>query len=84
MVSEQWGWYCLYQPYGQAQRGKGSVALQNCFVKRSGDNDDFEVHVNNKTSFLRSPKKFKVDDKLIAMEATHSAILTSVEEIKML
>ena len=31
---------------------------------------------------LPSPKKFKVDNKLIAMEAMLSAIWTSVEEIK--
>jgi len=43
----------------EVQKDKGSVALQNCFIKRGRDNDDFEVHVNNKTSIIPSAKKFK-------------------------
>jgi len=66
----------------EAQKDKGSVALQNCFIKRVRDNDNFEVHVNNKTSIIPSPKKFKVDDELIATQAKQSAALATVEEIK--
>jgi len=66
----------------EAQNDKGSVALQNCFIKKGRDNDDFEVHVNNKTSVIPSPKKFKVDDELMATQAKQSAALATVEEIK--
>lgn len=45
----------------EAQKDEGSVALQNCFIKRGRDNDDFEVHVNNQTSIIPSAKKFRVD-----------------------
>ena len=43
----------------EAQKAKRGVALQNCSFKRSGDNDDFEVHVNKKTSILPSPKNLE-------------------------
>ena len=67
----------------EAQKAKRGVALQNCFFKRSRDNDDFEVHVNKKTSILPSPKKFRIDEKLIPMEVTCSAAaLGTIEELK--
>ena len=66
----------------EVQKDKGSVALQNCFIKRGRDNDDFEVHVNNKTSIIPSAKKFRVDDKLIATQAKQSAALATLEEVK--
>ena len=67
----------------KAQKAKHSVALQNYSFKRSRDNDEFEVHVNKKTSILPSPKKFRIDEKLIPMEITRSAAtLGTIEELK--
>ena len=40
----------------EAQKAQHSLALQNCVVKRNRDNDDFEIHVNNRTSLVQSPK----------------------------
>ena len=44
----------------EAQKAQRSLALQNCIVKRNQDNDDFEIHVNNCTSLVQSPKKIQI------------------------
>ena len=44
----------------EIRKSGGGLALQNCLVKRKADN--FELHVNNKSSVVSSPKKFKVSD----------------------
>ena len=50
----------LRTQFEEVKKLGSGVALQNCLVKRKAD--DFELHVNSKSSILRSPKKFKVSD----------------------
>ena len=38
--------------------------------------------MNKKTSILPSPKKFKIDEKLIPVQVTRSAALGTIEELK--
>ena len=81
-------WLVLFEPtlhckVEEVQKAKHGVALQNCSFKRSRNNDEFEVHVIKKTSILPSPKKFRIDEKLIPMEVTRSAAaLGTIEELK--
>lgn len=46
--------------FEEVKKSGCGVAIQNCLVKRKAD--DFELHVNSKSSILSSPKKFKVND----------------------
>ena len=65
----------------EAQKTQRSLALQNCIVKRNRDNDDFEIHVNNRTSLVQSPKKFKfVEDDLPKISG--SPELGTLEQLK--
>ena len=61
---------------------KAGVALRNCAIKRSRVSDNFEVHLNNKTGIVSSPKKFKVVEEEVTMQATCSSVLGTLEELK--
>ena len=43
----------LRNKFEEIRKSGGGLALQNCFVKRKADN--FELHVNNKSSVISSP-----------------------------
>ena len=58
-----------------AQKSKAGVALRNCAIKRSHVSDNFEVHLNNKTGIVSSPKKFKVVEVEMTMHTTCSSVL---------
>ena len=63
------------------RKSGGGVALQNCMVKRKAP-DDFELHVNNKSTVLSSPKKFKVTEEVVRNDVPDCAQLGTLEEIK--
>lgn len=44
----------------EAQKTQQHVALENCTLKRN--HDVFEIHVNNRTSIVPSPKYFKIEE----------------------
>ena len=64
-----------------AQKSKAGVARRNCTIKRSRVSDNFEVHLNNKTGIVSSPKKFKVVEE-VTMHATCSSVLETLEELQ--
>ena len=43
----------LRNQFEEIRKSGGGLALQNCFVKRKVDN--FELHVNNKSSVINAP-----------------------------
>ena len=63
----------------EAQKSQRSVTLENCTFKRN--RDVFEIHVNNRTSIVPSPKKFKMEDNIDKI-AVDSPELGTLEELK--
>ena len=63
----------------QAQKAQCSVALHNCTFKKS--RDKCEIHVNENTSVIPSPKKFKVTEESV-LQVTSSPDLRTLEELK--
>ena len=71
----------LHTQFEEVKKSGRSVALQNCFVKRSRfETDNFEIHVNNKSSIVSSPKKFKVSED--ALTTSCCPELGTIEELK--
>jgi len=57
----------------EAQEQKLGVALTNCSIKRSkvSGSNEFKVLLGNKTSILKSPKKFKIDKSYTEIAMSH-------------
>lgn len=68
----------LHTQFEEVKKSGCGVALQNCLVKRKVD--DFELHVNSKSSILSSPKKFKVSDD--SCEEEYCPELQTLEDLK--
>ena len=69
----------LRNKFEEIRKSGEGLALQNCFVKRKAD--DFELHVNNKSSIISSPKKFKVSEESVE-NGVSCAELRTLEELK--
>ena len=66
----------------EAQKAHRSLALQNCIAKRNRDNDNFEIRVNNCTSLVQSPKKFKFVEENNLPKISCSPELGTLEQLK--
>lgn len=59
-----------------------SVALENCYVKRSRfETDNSEIHINSKYSIVNSPKKFKLSED-VQRRTSGCPELGTLEELK--
>ena len=58
------------------------MALENCIIKRKATSEEFELHVNNKSSIINSPKKFKLSEDVEREKETECAKVKSLEEVK--
>ena len=65
-----------------AKNGQYGVALKNCCVKMSRltDNDEFEIIAGHKTSILKFPKKFRIEEEAITTMSCPN--LETLEELK--
>ena len=70
----------LHSQFEEVKRSGCSVALHNCLLKRNAG-EDFEIHVNNRSSIVKSPKKFRVDDESLFTVASSSSTLKSLKEL---
>ena len=52
----------LRTKFEDIRKSGGGVALENCMIKRKAASEEFELHVNSKSSVVNSPKKFKLSE----------------------
>jgi len=62
------------------RKSDSGVVLQNCLIKRKAP-EDFELQLNNRSTVLSSPKKFKVSEDSVSA-VPHCAEVHALEEIK--
>ena len=68
----------------EARQQRYGVGLMNCCIKRSRnpERNKFEVIVGNKTTVVKSPKKFKIDTETEAASLYCCPELTTLELVK--
>ena len=71
----------LRNQFEEAKKQHCGVALKNCVVKRKLQTDNFEILMNSKSSVVKSPKKFKVEEQDV-VSPSHCSELGTLEEIK--
>lgn len=58
-----------------AREKREEVAITNCCVQKRKNSDELEIVVGSGSNLIKSPKKFCVDESLLAMPITQDAII---------